>query len=637
MESEEMLKVTSVGILSRSFKRGSPEAIREGKARVMMENIVERAENKLKNAMQISDTEAQLLTDEELHEIAMQSDCDNRRDTPHCDFNYRYRYIDGTCNNLYDPLRGAAGVPLRRLIPAAYEDNIQRPRGRNYNCLYNPFVPSARSVSLKIVSSDLGGDEWGHTHMLMQWGQFVDHDIDRSPQMKGQCASCIPTQECEPICIPPGDPTYGGGQGTTADGRCLSFVRSVAVCDGQYSVRNQINEITSYLDGSQVYGSKDAVYNAVRDFYNNGRMKVQYNNMLPYDYDDKMACPKKLCYLAGDRRANENIGLTSLHTLFVREHNRIAASLHSLNQNWNDETIFQQTRKIIGAIIQKITYKDYLPLILGEDTLSIVGLGPYSGYNSHTDATILNGFSTAAYRFGHSQVQKSYRLYYSDSYQYGTSDEKSLVDAFFNPHLTSTKIDAILRGLITERSAKLDEFMNTILTNRLFETGGGGYGGSGGSKGLDLASLNIQRSRDHGLPVYGEWVRACAAAFPGLEQGEIANYNTRVKLTQLYGSINNADLFVGGLAERRVPNGLVGPTFACIIGLTFAHLRDGDRFWYENSSVFTAEQRNEIEKVTLASVICDNTNINVIQQDVFKANQARVSCNTLPRMSLAPW
>ena len=104
---------------------------------------------------------------------------------------------------------------------------------------------------------------------------------------------------------------------------------------------------------------------------------------------------------------------------------------------------------------------------------------------------------------------------------------------------------------------------------------------------------------------------------------------------RLHGSLDTTDLWIGGLSEKRVSDGIVGPTFACIFGLTFGAARDGDRFYYEKPGVFTEGERKEIEKASLSQVICDNTDINFIQPDAFRSDQSRVSCNSLPRPDLS--
>lgn len=71
-------------------------------------------------------------------------------------------------------------------------------------------------------------------------------------------------------------------------------------------------------------------------------------------------------FYTGDIRINQNLGNALLHNLFLRFHNHLASKLLYLNQFWSDEMLYQETRKIIGAVIQHITYNHYLPIILGK-------------------------------------------------------------------------------------------------------------------------------------------------------------------------------------------------------------------------------------------------------------------------------
>ena len=327
---------------------------------------------------------------------------------------------------------------------------------------------------------------------------------------------------------------------------------------------------------------------------------------------------------------NEQTALTVMHTIWMREHNRIADKLQALNPQWDREEIFQTARKIVGAEIQKITYKDYLSLLLGQGVFNEL-IGNYTGYNDAINPGVPNGFTTAAYRFGHSQIRPTFdRL--NENYYPIDAGPLNLVDAFFNPsqYTASGGTDPILRGLVSNSARRIDEFLNDVLTNHLFQ--------AGSFPGLDLASLNIQRGRDHGLPPYMVWKR-WAQRTCGVSS-EFENQLTFIRLLQTYGSLDTVDLWVRGLAEKRLPGSLVGATFACIIANAFGALRDGDRFYYENNdqtALFSAEQRVEIEKTSLSRIICDNAdNIQEIQPNAFLLG-SRTNCSEIPEVDLRAW
>ena len=118
------------------------------------------------------------------------------------------------------------------------------------------------------------------------------------------------------------------------------------------------------------------------------------------------------CFMAGDPRANEQTGLTVMHTVFLRAHNRIASELYDLNRSLNGNEIYFTTRKIIGALMQKFTYNEWLPIILGMTYVDDFNLKPSDfghseQYDSTVNPSITNAFATAAFRFGHSLVQSN--------------------------------------------------------------------------------------------------------------------------------------------------------------------------------------------------------------------------------------
>lgn len=251
--------------------------------------------------------------------------------------------------------------------------------------------------------------------MVMQWGQFLDHDLDHSMEAISRqtfengitcSATCQNRPPCFPIKIDPAlDPRITNRQ-------CMEFTRSSAACgSGDTSVffsqlqkREQLNQLTSFIDGSQVYGSSLDLAISLRNLTNDfGRLRegLSFNYghkpLLPFNTRHVIDCrrdPRESnigCFLAGDVRANEQIGLISMHTLWFREHNRLAGHLRQLNPSWDGDKIYEESRKIVGAQMQHITYTHWLPLILGQDGMD--KLGPYQGYKADTDPSIANVFA----------------------------------------------------------------------------------------------------------------------------------------------------------------------------------------------------------------------------------------------------
>ena len=328
-----------------------------------------------------------------------------------------------------------------------------------------------------------------------------------------------------------------------------------------------------------------------------------------------------------------------MQTLWLREHNRIADELGRINPHWSSERVFQTARHIVVAEMQKITYMEYLPQVMGKavfDSL-VSDYRSSGGYDSQVDPTVPNAFIAAAHRFGHSLVQPFLNRLDED-YRPIPAGPLSLLDAFrdASQYVTSNGTDPILRGLLSTPIRRSDEYVTGILTNRLFETRLG--------NGMDLAALNVQRGRDHGLPPYQVW-RGWAERECGLAVADIESGLTHARIFQAYGSLDTADLWIGGLAEESLPNALIGPTFSCIFAKTFSSLRSGDRFYFENvqtrrnpTGLFTIKQKNELLKSSLSRIVCDNSdNIHEIQPNSFRTDQARTPCSQLPALNLMAW
>ena len=502
--------------------------------------------------------------------------------------------FDGTGNNIAHPTWGSDNTALIRVAPPAYADGASAPT------VGAPARPSARLVSNTIVdqgSADSVNDRQ-MAAMVYAWGQFIDHDLDLT--------NAASPAESFNIAVPKGDPSFDpNGTGT----QVIPLTRS------QYTtvngVRQQINTISAFLDGSMVYGSDQATADKLRSGQG-GRMKTSAGDLLPLNnaatfptgtlpMANAGPTPSSQLFAAGDVRANENVELTSMQTLFVREHNRLADRIRQGNPRLSDEQIYQQARALVIGEIQSITYNEWLPALLGREAMA-----PYRGYDPRVNPGIANEFSTAAFRFGHSLLGDDVK--FLDNNGQSVRDQIALSQAFFNPNLVKqTGIDPILKYLSSDPSSELDTKVVDSLRNFLF--------GPPGSGGLDLASLNIQRGRDHGLADYN--TTRAAYGLPKVHSfADITkNVDVQNKLRSLYTNVDNIDLWVGLLAEDHVPGGSVGQLTGRIIGDQFERLRAGDRFFFENQ--FSGPVLRDLETTKLADVIRRNTGLTNLQQNVF--------------------
>jgi peroxidase len=484
-----------------------------------------------------------------------------------------FRPIGGSGNNLKNP--GLNVVPGNAELAIA---------PLNFTPTGNDGLvpgPNPRTISNLIAGGTGANGQTAQTTdpVLSAWlyvfGQFVDHDID----LEQTPATSAPIN----IVVPPGDPVF-------AAGTAIAMTR-----DTRNTATNTIvNTTAGYLDLSQLYGSSTAVAASLTNA--DGTLKSSGNGRyLPVVSDT---------FVSGDPRVTENPELTALTTMFMREHNFWVRILKRQHADWSGVELYQMAKAITTAEYQNIVYTAYVPHLLGPV------LGPYAGYNPAVNAQVTQEFSTAAFRMGHSQV--------SDT-QEGLSDTgatvftESIAQAFFNtPEIDeSNGIDPLLRSLGADYSQATDPYTVAALRDLLFA---GLVGGDVDE--MDLIAIDIQRERDVGLGTLNQTRRAMGmtpytsfaqlTADPVLQQ----TYAT------LYGSINNVDLFIGGLAEAHAPGANVGPTFQAIIGNQFVRLRAGDRFFWQNEA-FDAQTASMIAHTTLATLMRRDTATTNLQADVF--------------------
>ena len=505
-----------------------------------------------------------------------------------------HRTLNGTNNNLAQTELGSAHIQLTRLADADYSDGISSVAGENR--------PSARAISNEVFNqSQSKPNSLGATDFLWQWGQFLDHDIDLTD-------GASPEENVD-IVIPAGDAFFDPNNTGV---EVLTINRSLYDPSTGNTINNprqQINEITAWIDGSNVYGSDLARSNALRTLDGSGKMKTSAGNLLPFNQDGlaNAGGTSPSLFVAGDVRANEQIGLTVMHTLFVREHNHQAERILKEDPSLSGEEVFQKARKVIMAQMQVITYKEFLPMILGKDALP-----PYQGYKDNVNPDIANEFSTAAYRFGHTLLSPQIMRVDAQGNEI-TQGHLALRDAFFRPDrlISEGGIEPVLRGLAAQTCQSIDSYVIDDVRNFLF--------GAPGNGGFDLVSLNIQRGRDHGLASYNDTRRALGLTAKTSFAQISSDAEVRARLAAAYNSVEDIDLWVGGLAEDAHKDAMVGEVFYHILKRQFVALRDGDRFWYKRD--LSEKHVKNIEKTRLADIIRRNTEIgDELPDNVFAGN-----------------
>lgn len=591
--------------------------------------------------------------------------------------------LDGRGNNTTNPGWGQVGTRYLRNAPARYADGRSAPANG----------PGSRSVSNRIFNDEsIQEDGTRFTPNLFSenlvtqwgwaWGQFIDHTIGlvlgRGPgDPKGEVAN-IPVDNTDPL-EQVGDPAQ------------IPFVRSApAPGTGVTNPRQQVNTVSSYIDGSAVYGTTAQRLEWLRDgpidgdLSNNSAKLLLPGEYLPrrdargnpaqapaMDASGPLLADPDSMVVAGDVRANNNVPVTAVQTLFAREHNRIVDALPA---RLSDQEKFEIARRVVIAEMQYITYNEFLPA-MG------VRLPNYRGYDRRVNATVSDEFATAGFRV-HSMIHDSILIETNaDRYTPAQIDlfrslgilrpeapegrisiSVGLKLEVENPNLLKElQLGPVLASLGLKPQYANDEQIDNLLRNVNCTPVAGPQ-----TCVSDLAAVDLQRSRDHGMPTYNQLRRAYGLpakdsftaitgestdAFPSdplltpgdeiddpdsgnftgvrtlygnvvpLDQAE-ANVEDLVgsvrlttvaaRLRGIYGSVGNLEAYTGMLSERHLPGSQLGELQSAIWTDQFRRLRDGDRFFYGNqtAALDTIKRAYGIDfRRNLGDVVADNTGL----------------------------
>jgi len=583
--------------------------------------------------------------------------------------------LSGVNNNINDPTAGAVGDRYLRIGPVRYADGrSQMAAGPNVRLVSNRIFNDDNTN----IFSDRGVTQWGNV-----WGQFVDHNVGHRDE--AGTAANIAFNRTDPL------------EAFTNDLGVIAFNRSVAAPGtGVSNARQHLNTENAFLDAEAVYGPSDTRLDWLREGTvdgnpdNNGARLNMPNNFLPradargnaatsptMAVDGRLAANPAARRVAGDVRTNEQVGLTAVQTLFAREHNRIVAALPA---SMSQENKFQIARAVVIAEIQNITFTEFLPA-MG------VTLPAYQGYDPFLDPATSHEFATVGYRahsFIHGELEADTNV---SRYSTATLDAlraqgvEVLIDGadvnlvvplnvgFFNPDLANQiQLGPLLAGITGESDYKNDEMIDNSLRSVLFQipTSSNPDCLDGPTlptcfRGVaDLGAIDIQRGRDHGMPLYNQMRNAYGLASkttftsitgeatesfpvdplltPGNEINDpnclditarfdingnpttpAADNATRVvrrctvaaRLKAIYGTVSNLDAFVGMMAERHVTGSELGELQLATWKDQFGAMRDADRFFYLNDPLQTFIRQNFgiDSRRTLAQVIASNTDV----------------------------
>jgi len=495
-----------------------------------------------------------------------------------------YRTYDGTLNNLENRWLGSSYSQFFRLGYADYADRIAQPAVRGET------NPNPRLISNRVCRENyIKFNANGLTDYIWAWGQFLHHEIE--------CTG-ISNSEHWNIPVLRGDPKF-------PHGGLIEFVRSgfdQNTGSSPENPREQLNLVSSFIDGSNIYGSNDTHARYLRCHEGNGKLLTsshKHGMLLPLERSRKQASR----FITGDHRANQNAILSSLHTLFVLEHNRLCDELHILYPGirGQDEQLYQLSRAMVVGMMQRISYEEFLPILLGRDALP-----DYQGYCAETIPTISNFFTSACFRVAHSMFSSMIPL--------GNNGHTiALGKLYYNSQiLVENGIEPILSGLYQQTMREVDGQLVDDARNYMLT-------GMGDEKLIDLAALNIQRGRDFGLPDFNS-CRKIMGLTPH-EDFQSLSSNTWLsnQLEKLYGTIDSVDPWIGSLVEDHIDGANVGEFTHKVLVDQFQRLRDGDRFWHQVDPIFSEKPELLwiVQNTRLADVIRRNTGLQHIPDTLF--------------------
>ncbi|KAI8847800.1 heme peroxidase [Chytridium lagenaria] len=334
---------------------------------------------------------------------------------------------NGYGNNRMNPTWGAVGTPYIRMVPPTYGPN-QSPGGSTR--------PNARLISNQLFSkSPFLYSNKNVTDFLPNWGLLLHMDVMVTERNQSDPFH-IPVTSPDPFFNPAGLSNIS-----------ISMNRSVHIAvDATRNLRVHVNSVSSFIDGSSLYGLTNETAMSMRSF-RDGLLKSQ--NFSTGEFPVKTTGGMFLFPLMD---ANRTPQILAIHIVLLREHQRRAREIKAVYPNWSDEQIYQRARRWVIAIIQKITYEQYLPVVLGEP------LARYTAYNDTINPQADIFFTNVAMRYGHSAIAQLV-MRYEENGQVSDVGHQLIRNCIFgsNPWDVQTHgVESLLRGMAIQKEQLVD-------------------------------------------------------------------------------------------------------------------------------------------------------------------------------------
>ncbi|XP_032511293.2 peroxidase-like [Danaus plexippus] len=558
------------------------------------------------------------------------------------------RRLDGTCNNLKHPNRGASHTPTYRLLPAHYDKDFEPRKSKSGKPL-----PLCRKIRTSMLAEGRVPDT-ELTQLLLHFWVFVSsdvlslHDTVNYILWKPYCCQERGKTDkgCIPNIIPEDDPVH-----RFSSIRCMNLTRPWSYqstgCYRNDTTPERIITASPAYDLSHVYGLSLKLINEKHRSFKNGMLKFEVENNMIWPPSTKT--PVNLCLLnqkpketrchdTPESGSNSVLGLNLFVIWTWRFHNFVASELSRINPCWSDDRLFFTARDIVIAYYMQMFYYELSPTLLGYENLLRDGvLSPFKDFRDFYKEDLLPQISIeypVVLRWAHTITEGVLKMYDAKG---NYLNETKIVDLTLRTGYLVENLEFITHGAYRQPAAKNDGIVDPDIS----EKGLGPH-----QRASDLPTSDMCKNRYFGLAPYIKYRKLCSGvdyrSFDDLI--EVMDPERIEILKELYEHVEDIDLMAGIYSERYVQGGHVPLTLYCVVVEQMMRTMMSDRHWYERPNrpnAFTRNQLLQIRKASVAQMLClVGDGVTHIQPHAFSMpgpGNEMCSCKMIEKINFWAW